>query len=92
MDKASKHYTVFTMGNLGFFECKCMLFGLCNAPAMFQSVIQNCLGELNLTYCVLEHNLGCAIRQHVDAKQLSPPIKWSQQCPIIISLTRVMPG
>ena len=37
------------MGNLGFFECKCMPFGLCNAPAIFQRLIQNCIGELNLT-------------------------------------------
>ena len=26
---------------------------LCNAPAMFQSLMQNCLGELNLTYCLI---------------------------------------
>ena len=28
---------------------------------------------------VLEHNLGCAISQHVDAQQLSSPTKQSQQ-------------
>ena len=32
-----------------------------------------------LMHSVLEHNLGCTISQHVDAKQLSPPTKWSQQ-------------
>ena len=52
MDKASKQCTAFTMGNLGFFECECMLFGLCNALATFQRLMQNCLGELNLTYCL----------------------------------------
>ena len=36
MDEASKQYNAFTMGNLGFFECKGMPFGLCNAPVMFQ--------------------------------------------------------
>ena len=35
MDKASKQYTAFTMGNLGFFECECMPFELCNAPTTF---------------------------------------------------------
>ena len=53
MDKASKQYTAFTMGSLGFFECECMPFGLCNAPATFQRLMQNCLGELNLTYCLI---------------------------------------
>ena len=49
MDKLSKQYTMFTLGNLGFFECDHMPFGLCNAPVTFQKLMQNCLGELNLT-------------------------------------------
>ena len=36
MDKASKQYTTFTTGNLGFFKCDRMPFGLCNTPATFQ--------------------------------------------------------
>ena len=48
-----KQYTAFTMENLGFFECKHMLFGLCNALTMFQRLMQNCLGELNMTYCLI---------------------------------------
>ena len=47
-----KQYTAFTMGNIGFFECECMPFGLCNAPAIFQRLMQKCLGELNMTYCL----------------------------------------
>ena len=35
------------------YEFTCMSFGLCNAPAMFQHFMQNTLGELNLTYCVI---------------------------------------
>ena len=39
--------------NLGFYEFTCMPFRLCHAPAMFQHLMQNTLGELNLTYCVI---------------------------------------
>ena len=39
MDKLSKQYTTFTIGNLGFFECDCMPFGLCNMPATFQRLM-----------------------------------------------------
>ena len=30
-----------------------MPFRLCNAPATFQRLMQNCPGELNLTYCLI---------------------------------------
>ena len=50
MEEVSKQYTAFTVGNLGFFESNCMLFWLCNAPAMFQRLMQNCLSQLNLIY------------------------------------------
>ena len=53
MDKALKQYTTFTVGNLGFFDCDRMPFGLCNAPANFQQLMQNCMGELNLIYCLI---------------------------------------
>ena len=53
MDESSKQYTAFTIGNLGFFECDCMPFRLCNATATFQQLMQNCLEELNLIYCLI---------------------------------------
>ena len=52
MDESSKQYTMFTIGNLGFFKCSWMPFGLCNAPTTFQWLMQNCLGEFNLIYCL----------------------------------------
>ena len=54
--KSSKQYTAFTVANLGFFECDCMAFVLCNAPATFQWLMQNCLGELNLIFCLIYLN------------------------------------
>ena len=53
MEKVSTQYTAFTVGNLGIFECDCMPFGLCNALATFQRLMQNCLGKLNLIYCLI---------------------------------------
>ena len=53
MDEESKQYIVFTVGNLGFFERERMPFGLCNVSATFQRLMQSCLGELNLTYCLI---------------------------------------
>ena len=53
MKEAWKQYTTFTLGNLGFFKCDCMPFGLCNAPAIFERLMQNCLGKLNLIYCLI---------------------------------------
>ena len=53
MDKESKQYTAFTLGSMGLYECKSMPFGLCNAPPTFQRLMQNCLGKLNLTYCLI---------------------------------------
>ena len=56
MDELSKQYTMFTIANLGFFKYDHLPFGLCNMPAMFQRLMQNCLGELNLTYCLIYLN------------------------------------
>ena len=52
MALGSQQYMAFTVGNLGFYEFTPMLFGLCNTPVTFQHLMQNTLGELNLTYFV----------------------------------------
>ena len=52
----SQQYTTFMVGNLGFYEFTHMPFGLYNAPATFQCLMQNTLGELNLTHCIIYLN------------------------------------
>ena len=56
MHELLKQYTAFTVGNLGFFKCNCMPFGLCNVPATLQRLMQNCLRKQNLTYCLIYLN------------------------------------
>ena len=53
MAPESEPYMACTVGNLGFYKFTHMPFRLCNAPATFQCLMQNMLGELNLTYCVI---------------------------------------
>ena len=48
-----QQYTAFRVGNLRFYEFTHMPFGSCNVPGMFQCLMQNTLGELNLMYCVI---------------------------------------
>ena len=50
MAKDSQQYTAFTVGSMGVYEFLIIPYRLCNALATFQRLMQNCLGELNLTY------------------------------------------
>ena len=94
MEEVLKQYTAFTVGNLGFFECNCMPFGLCDAPETFQWLMQNCLGELNLIYCLIYlddlivflwttkehlHWLHVMFDQLREYNLKLKPLKWSLQ-------------
>ena len=66
----SQQYNAFTVGNLGFYEFTRMPFGLCNMPVTFQCLMQNTLGELNLTYCIIYLDdvivFGCTEEEHLE--------------------------
>ena len=53
MAPESQQYTAFMVGNLGFYEFTRIPLGLCNMPTTFQHLMQNTLGALNLTYCII---------------------------------------
>ena len=53
MEEESKPLTAFTVGPLEFYECECMPFSLTNVPATFQRLMENCLGELHLSWCII---------------------------------------
>ena len=69
MAPESQQYMAFTVGNLGFYEFTRMPFVLCNAPATFQHLMQNTLGDLNLTYCMIYLDdviiFGCTEEEHL---------------------------
>ena len=53
MSEKAHQYTAFNVESMGVYEFLCMPYGLCNAPTTFQRLIQNCLGELSLTYTLI---------------------------------------
>ena len=53
MEEDCKGLTAFTVRPLGFYECEKMPFGLTNAPNTFQHLMQSCLDNLHLQYCII---------------------------------------
>ena len=70
MAPKSQQYMAFTVCNLGLYEFTCMPFGLCNALATFQHLMQNTLGELSLMYCMIYLDdfiiFSCMEEEHLE--------------------------
>ena len=53
MEESCKDMTAFTVGPLGHYRCERMPFGLTNAPATFKKLMEKCLGEYHLDWCLI---------------------------------------
>ena len=53
LDEESKPLTAYTAGPLGFYQYKRMPFGATNALATFQRMMETCLGDLHLNWCLI---------------------------------------
>ena len=53
MVEECKACAAFTCGPLGFYECDTMPFGATNAPATFQRLMHDCLGDLYMNWCIV---------------------------------------
>ena len=53
MEEDCEALTTYILGPLGYYECDRMTFNLTNTPAMFQCLMQSCLGNLHLQNCII---------------------------------------
>ena len=53
IEESHKERTAFTVGPLGFYECNRLPFGLSNAPATYQRLMEECLKDLHLKTCLI---------------------------------------
>ena len=84
MDEESKPLTALTVGPLGFYKCKRMPFRLTNAPATFKRLMETCLWDLNLHWCIIylddiSHLLQGSGQSPRDTQGCVPEINWRRQ-------------
>jgi len=53
IEDTHKERTAFTVGPLGFLEYVKMPFGMLTSPSCYQRLMEECLGSLNMTICVI---------------------------------------
>ena len=53
VEEEDKPKTAFSVGPLGFYEWNRMGFGLTNAPATFQRLMEKCMGDMHLKECLI---------------------------------------
>lgn len=62
--------TAFTVGPLGFWEFNRLPFGLNNAPATYQRLMEQCLGDLNMKICAIYLDdlivFSSSLEQHLE--------------------------
>lgn len=62
--------TAFTVGPLGFWEFNRLPFGLNNAPATYQRLMEQCLGDLNMKICAIYLDdliiFSSTLEEHLD--------------------------
>ena len=53
LKEEDKAKTAFQVGSLGFYEANRMPFGLCNAPATFQRLMERVMGDIKFRDCLI---------------------------------------
>ena len=82
--------TAFTFGPLDFREFTFLPFGLCNAPAIYQRLMESCLSDLNTNICCIYHDdliiFSDTLEEHLE--RLNIVFKRLKECNLKLSLKK----